>query len=69
VHIFDRAMPQYNTGHLMRLGKMEKELEKWPWVSLAGAGYRGIGIPDCINSGKKAAQRLVSRSFSLPLEE
>lgn len=69
VHIFDRAMPQYNTGHLMRLGKMEKELEKWPWVSLAGAGYRGIGIPDCINSGKKAAQRLVSGSFSLPLEE
>jgi oxygen-dependent protoporphyrinogen oxidase len=69
VHIFERAMPQYNTGHPLRLEKMEKALDKWPWISLAGAGYRGIGIPDCINSGKKAAQRLLSSSFGLQIEE
>lgn len=69
VHIFERAMPQYNTGHPLRLEKMEKALDKWPWISLAGAGYRGIGIPDCINSGKKAAQRLLSSSFRLPIKE
>lgn len=69
VHIFERAMPQYNTGHPLRLEKIENALDKWPWVSLAGAGYRGIGIPDCINSGKKAAQRLLSSSFSLPIKE
>jgi oxygen-dependent protoporphyrinogen oxidase len=60
VHIFDRAMPQYDLGHPARLTRIEVSLANWPWLALAGAGYRGIGIPDCINSGKHAAERIIS---------
>ena len=60
VHIFDRAMPQYDLGHPARLARVEASLADWPWLALAGAAYRGIGIPDCINSGKHAAERIIS---------
>ncbi|GMR10311.1 MAG: protoporphyrinogen oxidase [Anaerolineae bacterium] len=60
VHIFERAMPQYNLGHPARLQRIEACLAKWPRLALAGAAYRGIGIPDCINSGKQAAERIIS---------
>ncbi len=61
VHIFENAMPQYNRGHLQRLEKIEDRLKKLPWLALAGAGYRGIGIPDCIHSGDGAARRVLDR--------
>lgn len=60
VHIFDRAMPQYDLGHPARIARIEAYLTNWPWLALAGAAYRGIGIPDCINSGKRAAMRIIS---------
>jgi protoporphyrinogen oxidase len=31
-----------------------------PGVVLAGASYRGIGIPACINDGQRAASRALS---------
>lgn len=61
VHIFENAMPQYNLGHLRRLEIIDDRLKEIPWLALAGAGYRGIGIPDCIFSGEGAAQRLLDR--------
>ena len=61
VHIFEDAMPQYNLGHPERLEKIEDRLQRWPWLALAGGGYRGIGIPDCIHSGERAAQRLLDQ--------
>jgi oxygen-dependent protoporphyrinogen oxidase len=56
VFIWERAMPQYNLGHPVRLERIEAALERWPGLALAGNGYRGIGIPDCIHSGELAAQ-------------
>lgn len=50
------AMPQYNLGHLERLDQIERQRERWPGLYLAGAAYRGIGIPDCIHSGELAAE-------------
>ena len=61
VHFFEDAMPQYNLGHPERLEKIEERLQRWPWLALAGAGYGGIGIPDCIHSGERAAQRLLDQ--------
>jgi hypothetical protein len=29
-------------------------------LALAGNGYRGIGVPDCIRSGSEAAHRVLS---------
>ena len=53
------AMPQYNMGHPERLARIEQQLELLEGVVLAGAGYRGIGIPDCIHSGELAAERVL----------
>lgn len=54
-----RAMPQYMPGHLDRLATVEAGLKELPNLALAGAGYGGIGIPDCVRQGTQAASRLV----------
>lgn len=56
---WERAMPQYNLGHPQRLERIEVALKDWPGLALAGNGYRGIGIPDCIHSGEQAAARIL----------
>jgi oxygen-dependent protoporphyrinogen oxidase len=59
VFMWDKAMPQYNLGHPEILKRIEAELEKYPGLALAGNGYRGIGIPDCIHSGELAVDRVL----------
>ncbi len=54
-----RAMPQYLVGHLDRLAVIEKRLARLPGVFVAGAAYRGVGIPDCIRDGLGAAEKVV----------
>jgi oxygen-dependent protoporphyrinogen oxidase len=60
-YIWEKAMPQYNLGHPERLDRIDLALETFPGLALAGAGYRGIGLPDCIRSGELAAARAVQR--------
>lgn len=54
-----RAMPQYTMGHLDRLAQIEAALSRYGGLILTGAGYRGVGIPDCIRDGALAAERVV----------
>jgi protoporphyrinogen/coproporphyrinogen III oxidase len=60
------AMPQYAVGHLDRVAKIEAVAAQIPDLFLAGAAYRGVGVPDCVHSGESAAEaafeRLASRS-------
>lgn len=58
VFMWDKAMPQYNLGHPQILKQIDATLEKYPSLALAGNGYRGIGIPDCIHSGELAVDRV-----------
>lgn len=44
------SMPQYDVGHLERI----------PHGAVAGNGYRGVGVPDCIAGAFAAADRLIS---------
>lgn len=60
VFLWPRAMPQYNLGHLERLQRIEAALAPFEGLALAGNAYRGIGIPDCIRSGRDAARRLLT---------
>jgi oxygen-dependent protoporphyrinogen oxidase len=53
---YPQAMPQYNLGHLELLAEIEERLTRQPGLFLAGAAFNGVGIPDCIASGEKAAQ-------------
>ncbi|MCL6632840.1 MAG: protoporphyrinogen oxidase [Alicyclobacillus herbarius] len=56
-----KAMPQYGVGHLGRLQAVEQELtEKLPGVFLTGAGYRGVGIPDCIAQAQTAVEQTLN---------
>jgi oxygen-dependent protoporphyrinogen oxidase len=57
VYRWKGAMAQYGVGHLERLQRIESLLQQLPGVVLAGNGYRGIGVPDCIRSGTEAASR------------
>ncbi len=50
------AFPQYAVGHLQRTARIEELLEQ-TGIFCAGSSYRGIGIPACIASGRRAAQR------------
>lgn len=59
VFMWDKAMPQYNLGHPEILKRIDIALEKHPGLALAGNGYRGIGIPDCIHSGELAVEKIL----------
>jgi oxygen-dependent protoporphyrinogen oxidase len=60
------AMPQYAVGHLDRVARIEEAAAGIPDFFLAGAAYRGVGVPDCVHSGENAAEaafeRLAARS-------
>jgi oxygen-dependent protoporphyrinogen oxidase len=58
VYKWKSAMAQYGVGHLERLGRIERLLRQVPGLALAGNAYRGIGVPDCIRSGRDAANQL-----------
>ncbi len=49
------SMPQYEVGHLSRVAQIETSVAEIPAFAIAGAAYRGVGIPDCIKSGEAAA--------------
>lgn len=51
-----RSIPQYVVGHLDRLERISRLAAAHRGLLLAGASYRGVGIPDCIASGWAAAQ-------------
>jgi oxygen-dependent protoporphyrinogen oxidase len=58
IHRHALSMPQYPVGHLERLRRIETRLADLPNLALAGNGYGGVGIADCIHSGEEAAERL-----------
>lgn len=52
-------MAQYGVGHLEKLQRIESLRRQMPGLALAGNGYNGIGVPDCIRSGMLAADEAV----------
>jgi oxygen-dependent protoporphyrinogen oxidase len=56
-----KANPQYDIGHGERVAEIEELLGNHPGLHLAGAAFHGPGIPDCIQSGQRAAQAIAER--------
>jgi oxygen-dependent protoporphyrinogen oxidase len=52
------GLPQYDVGHLDRVGTIERAVAAVPGLEVCGAAYRGVGIPAVIASGRAAARRL-----------
>ncbi len=62
VYKWKSAMAQYGVGHLDRLERIERLRRRMPGLGLAGNGYRGIGVPDCVRSGREAAREAAGAS-------
>lgn len=61
------SMPQYPVGHPGRIAGLRSELEeKLPGVYAFGAGYDGIGMPDCIKQAKLTAETAAADLEKLP---
>lgn len=56
---WDGGLPRYEVGHLERIDRIEEAMRSEPRIALAGADYRGPGIPDCIRQASRAAVRLL----------
>jgi len=62
VYKWKSAMAQYGVGHLERLEHIQQLRQQLPGLALAGNAYRGIGVPDCVRSGRDAAIALLKRT-------
>lgn len=53
-----QKMPQYHVGHLQLVDAIQRLADQQPGLALAGNAYRGVGIPQCVQSGEAAAKKL-----------
>jgi oxygen-dependent protoporphyrinogen oxidase len=60
------AMPQYHVGHCKRVASIERRLQQFPTLALAGSSLNGVGVPGCIESGEKAANRIAAALAAAP---
>ncbi len=58
VRRYKDAMPQYHVGHLGKVERIEQICAGLAGLELAGNAYRGVGIPDAVRSGERAALAL-----------
>jgi oxygen-dependent protoporphyrinogen oxidase len=49
--------PVYEVGHEKKIAAAEAKLP--PWLHLAGSGFHGAGLPDCIKDGRAVARRIL----------
>lgn len=53
------VMPQYTVGHKLRIGALQSNVQaELPGVFLAGSSFEGVGIPDCIDQGIAAVNKV-----------
>ena len=53
------GMPQYTLGHLDRVDEIERRTREIAGIELAGGAFRGVGIPNCIESGERAVTKVL----------
>ena len=63
-----RGMPQYTMGHLDRLARVHEHLADHPGLFVAGNFLQGVGLPDCIATGERAAEAASVHARSIGFE-
>jgi oxygen-dependent protoporphyrinogen oxidase len=53
------GMPQYTLGHLERVARIDDRCGQIPGLAIAGGSYRGVGVPNCIESGERAVTKIL----------
>ncbi len=59
VYQVQRAIPQLVLGHARRVQSAVEALRDHPAVVLAGSYVGGVGVPDCIQTGRDAAEKVL----------
>lgn len=62
------GMPQYTLGHLDRVDEIERLEAEVRGFALAGNAYRGVGVPNALESGERALSKVL-RDFEITLDE
>ena len=57
VYRWPRAGAQHVVGHAARIASLQDRLRAQPGLLVAGSGFRGVGVPDCVADGRDAASR------------
>ena len=65
---WERGMPQYTLGHLDRVDTLEAKCAEVKGFALAGNAYRGVGVPNALESGERAVSKVLA-DFGIVLEE
>lgn len=68
VYRWINGMPQYTMGHLGRVDAIESGVSGVRTLGVGGGSYRGVGIPNCIESGEAAAAKVLGE-LGLPVAE
>jgi oxygen-dependent protoporphyrinogen oxidase len=55
VYRWNRASPQQEVGHLDLVAKIDAQLARHPGLFVSAAGFRGVGIPDCVADARAIA--------------
>lgn len=56
---WEGGMPQYTLGHLDRVDEIESRCADLPGFALAGNAYRGVGVPNALESGERAVSKVL----------
>ena len=60
------SFPQYRPHHFARLAEVEQSLNAHaPGIAFAGASYRGIGIPACVQQARAASEATLTHLATL----
>jgi protoporphyrinogen oxidase len=54
------GLPQYRVHHLLRVTGIEAAVKRLPGLAVAGAAYRGVGVPACVASGRAAGRAVLT---------
>jgi oxygen-dependent protoporphyrinogen oxidase len=68
VYRWHLGMPQYTLGHVDRVTLIESRSADIPGFALAGGSYRGVGVPNCIESGERAVSKVL-KEWGIDLAE
>ncbi|KAL0082375.1 protoporphyrinogen oxidase [Phycomyces blakesleeanus] len=64
-NVLSSCIPQYRVGHEARLRQLDRQTSDLyrGRLSLAGASYLGVSVPDCIKNSRELAENLVRSSI------
>ena len=60
VYRWNKAMPVYTVDHDGLMRAIDQRLARLPGLLLAGNGYSGLGIPDCVRRSQRVAEAVAA---------